>query len=166
GQAYADVDLRMILNPALRLFSETLVADIGVVIRNGELNDFEPIKKLDKYLDDESLNKVRFSDLRNEIHSEKKKIYIPKMEVLTNVTNLNISGTHTLDQQIDYRVVTPLRSYRKINLGEARAAIENNGTGQSKLFLKIAGTTDNYRVVYDTESVRKKISEDLKNEVT
>lgn len=166
GQAYADVDLRMILNPALRLFSETLVADIGVVIRNGELNDFEPIKKLDKYLDDESLNKVRFSDLRNEIHIEKKKIYIPKMEVLTNVTNLNISGTHTLDQQIDYRIVTPLRSYRKINLGEARAAIENNGTGQSKLFLKIAGTTDNYRVVYDTESVRKKISEDLKNEVT
>lgn len=166
GQAYADVDLRMVLDPALRLFSETLVADIGVVIRNGELNDFEPIKKLDKYLDDESLNKVRFSDLRNEIHIEKKKIYIPKMEVLTNVTNLNISGTHTLDQQIDYRVVTPLRSYRKINLGEARAAIEDNGAGQSKLFLKIAGTTDNYRVVYDTESVRKKISEDLKNEVT
>lgn len=166
GQAYADVDLRMILNPALRLFSETLVSDIGVVIRNGELNDFEPIKKLDKYLDDESLNKVRFSDLRNEIHIEQKKIYIPKMEVLTNVTNLSISGTHTLDQQIDYRIVTPLRSYRKINLGEARAAIENNGAGQSKLFLKIAGTTDNYRVVYDSESVRKKISEDLKNEVT
>lgn len=166
GQAYADVDLRMILNPALRLFSETLVSDIGVVIRNGELNEFEPIKKLDKYLDDESLNKVRFSDLRNEIHIEKKKIYIPKMEVLTNVTNLSISGTHTLDQQIDYRIVTPLRSYRKINLGEARTAIEDNGPGQSKLFLKIAGTTDNYRVVYDTESVRKKISEDLKNEVT
>lgn len=166
GQAYADVDLRMVLNPALRLFSETLVSDIGLVIRNGELNNFEPIKKLDKYLDDESLDKVRFSDLRNEIHIEQKKIYIPKMEVLTNVTNMQISGTHTLDQQIDYRVVTPLRSYRKINLGEARTAIEDNGRGQSKLFLKIAGTTDNYRVVYDAESVRKKISEDLKNEVT
>src|SRR5690606_19793800 len=93
-------------------------------------------------------------------------IYIPKMEVLTNVTNMQISGTHTLDQQIDYRIVTPLRSYRKINLGEARTAIEDNGRGQSKLFLKIAGTTDNYRVVYDAESVRKKISEDIKNEVT
>jgi hypothetical protein len=166
GQAYADVGLRMVLNPALRLFSETLVSDIGIVIRNGELNDFEPIKKLDKYLDDEGLDRVRFSDIRNEIHIENKKIYIPQMEVLTNVTNMRISGTHTLDQQIDYRIVTPLRSYRKINLGEARAAIEDTGNGQSKLFLKIAGTTDNYRVVYDTESVRKKIGEDIKNEIT
>jgi hypothetical protein len=88
------------------------------------------------------------------------------MDVLTNVTNMHISGTHTLDQQIDYRIVTPLRSYRKINLGEARTAIEDDGAGQSKLYLKIAGTTDNYRVVYDSESVRKKISEDIKNEVT
>ncbi|MDV3309456.1 MAG: hypothetical protein LOY03_11635 [Cyclobacteriaceae bacterium] len=166
GQAYADVDLRMVLNPALRLFSETLVSDIGIVIRNGELNDFEPIKKLDKYLDDEGLNRVRFSDIRNEIHIENKKIFIPQMEVLTNVTNMRISGTHTLDQQIDYRIVTPLRSYRKINLGEARSAIEDTGNGQSKLYLKIAGTTDNYRVVYDTESVRKKIGEDIKNEIT
>ncbi|HEY8510676.1 MAG TPA: AsmA-like C-terminal region-containing protein [Cyclobacteriaceae bacterium] len=166
GQAYADVDLRMVLNPALKLFSETLVSDIGIVIRNGELNDFEPIKKLDKYLDDEGLDRVRFSDIRNEIHIENKKIFIPQMEVLTNVTSMHISGTHTLDQQIDYRVVTPLRSYRKINLGEARAAIQDNGNGQSKLFLKIAGTTDNYRVVYDTESVRKKIGEDIKNEIT
>lgn len=166
GQAYADVDLSMVLNPALRLFSETLVSDIGIVIRNGELNDFEPIKKLDKYLDDEGLDRVRFSDIRNEIHIENKKIYIPQMEVLTNVTNMRISGTHTLDQQIDYRIVTPLRSYRKINLGEAKAAIEDNGNGQSKLYLKIAGTTDNYRVVYDTESVRKKIGEDIKNEIT
>src|SRR5690606_2226400 len=128
--------------------------------------DFEPIKKLDKYLDDEGLDRVRFSDIRNEIHIENKKIFIPQMEVLTNVTSMHISGTHTLDQQIDYRVVTPLRSYRKINLGEARAAIQDNGNGQSKLFLKIAGTTKNYRVVYDTESVRKKIGEDIKNEIT
>jgi AsmA-like C-terminal region/AsmA family/Protein of unknown function len=165
GQGYADVDLEMVLNPALRLFSETLVSDIGLIIKNGELNNFEPIKKLDKYLDDEGLDRVRFSDLKNEIHIEKKKIYIPQMEVRTNVTNMHISGTHTLDQQIDYRIVTPLRSYRKINLGEAKSAIEEQADGQSKLYLRIAGTTDNYRVVYDAESVKKKIASDLKQQV-
>ena len=164
GQAYADVNMEMALNQNLKLFSETLIADIGVVIRNGELNNFEPIKKLGKYLDDEGLSKVRFSDLKNEIHIERKTIYLPQMEVRTNVTNLNISGTHTLDQRIDYRVVAPLRSYKKINLGEAGNAVEN-GEGQSKLFLKVIGTTDDYRVMYDTESVKKKISNDLKQEV-
>jgi hypothetical protein len=164
GQAYADVNMEMALNQNLRLFSETLIADIGVIIKNGELNNFEPIKKLDKYLDDDGLNKVRFSDLKNEVHIEKKTIYIPQMEVRTNITNLNISGTHTLDQRIDYRVVTPLRSYKKINIGEAGNALENN-EGQSKLYLKVFGTTDNYKVMYDTESVKKKIATDLKQEV-
>ena len=37
--------------------------------------------------------------------------------------------------------------------------------GRSKLFLKIIGTTDNYRVLYDTEAVKKKIIADLKKEV-
>jgi hypothetical protein len=37
--------------------------------------------------------------------------------------------------------------------------------GQMKLFLKITGTTDNYRIQYDTEAARKKIAGDLKKEV-
>lgn len=165
GQAYADVNLEMVLNPSLKLFSETLVSDISVVIKNGELNNFEPMQKLDKYLDDKGLNSVRFSDLKNDIHIEKKTIYIPQMEVRTNVTNIRISGTHTFNQQIDYRVVAPLRSYKKINLGEAGNAVEDTGEGHSKIYLKIIGTTDNYRVVYDTEAVKKKIISDLKQEV-
>ncbi|MDH5248929.1 MAG: hypothetical protein OEW40_08015, partial [Cyclobacteriaceae bacterium] len=53
----------------------------------------------------------------------------------------------------------------KINSEEAKGALEEDGTGQTKLFLKIIGTTDDYRVVYDTEAVKKKIAADLKNEV-
>jgi hypothetical protein len=34
-----------------------------------------------------------------------------------------------------------------------------------KLYLKITGTTDDYRVQYDTEAVKKKIVSDLKKEV-
>ena len=33
------------------------------------------------------------------------------------------------------------------------------------MFLKITGTTDDYRVSYDTQAVRKKIAADLKREV-
>lgn len=165
GRAVADVTMEMTLNPSLKLFSETLIADIRVAIKGGELNDFDPLRKLNKYLDDDELHHVRFSDLANDIHIEKKTIYIPQMEVRTNVTNMLISGTHTFDQQIDYRVVAPLRSYKKINLSEAGSAIESDSKGQSKIYLKIQGTTDNYRVTYDVDAVRKKIATDLKNEV-
>lgn len=164
GQADAEVMMDVVLNQNLRMFPETLVADISATIRNGELNQFEPMKKLDRYLDDEGLNAIRFADLKNEIHIEKKTIYIPQMEVKTNVSVMQISGTHQFDQRIEYRIVTPLNSKRKINMTEATGAIEEM-EGRSKLFLKITGTTDDYRVQYDTEAVKRKIASDLKKEV-
>ncbi|MBX2964518.1 MAG: hypothetical protein KF845_00130 [Cyclobacteriaceae bacterium] len=164
GKAFADVTLDMTLNQNLKLFQETLVADISATIKNGELNNFEPLKSLNKFLDDESLSALRFADLKNDIHIENKTVYIPMMEVRSNATVLQISGTHRFDQRIDYRVVTPLNNRRKIDINEAAGAIEEM-EGRAKLFLKIVGTTDNYRVLYDTEAVKKKIISDLKKEV-
>lgn len=164
GKVQADVNLEMALKPDLTLFPETLIADISAVIKQGELNNFEPLQKLKKYVNDDGLNQLRFSDLKNEIHIESKTVYIPQMEVRTNVSSLRISGTHTFDQHIDYRIITPLRRDKNIDL-EAKDAVEADGTGQSKLYLKIVGTTDNYKVMYDTEAVKKKIITDLKDEV-
>ncbi len=164
GKAFADVTLELTLNQNLKLFQETLVSDISANIKNGELNHFEPLKNLSKYLDDEGLSALRFADLKNEIHIENKTVYIPQMEVRSNVTVLQISGTHTFDQRIDYRIVTPLNNKRKIDINEAGRAIEEM-EGRAKLYLKITGTTDDYRVQYDTEAVKMKIVSDLKKEV-
>lgn len=164
GKAFADVALELTLNQNLKLFPETLVADITANIKNGELNQFEPLKRLNRYLDDEGLNALRFAELKNEIHIENKTVYIPQMEVRSNVTVLQISGTHTFDQHIDYRIVTPLNNRRKIDITEASGAIEEM-EGRAKLYLKITGTTEDYRVQYDTEAVKKKIISDLKKEV-
>ena len=165
GQTTAEVNLEMTLNPNLRLFQETLTGDITASIKNGELNNFEPMKKLNRFLNDEGLSHLRFSELKNDIHIENKTIYIPQMEVRTNVTSLRLSGTHTFDQRIDYHIVAPLINNKNVNYQEAKSALEQDGEGQTKIFLKIVGTTDEYRVAYDTEAVKKKIASDLKNEV-
>src|SRR5690606_24153806 len=155
----ADVNLEMTLNQNLRLFPETLVADIGISIARGELNNFDPLRKLERYLGDEGLDRLRFSELKNDIHIENKTIYLPQMEVRSNVTDIRISGTHTFDQRINYRLVTPLRPKRFVEAA-ADGAIEHDSQGNSRLFLKITGTTDNYRILYDTEAVKKKIAND------
>lgn len=165
GQTSADVSLEMVLNQNLKLFSETLIGDISASIKNGELNNFEPMKKLKRYLNDEGLSKMRFSDIKNDIHIEKKTIYIPQMEVRTNVTTIKVSGTHTFDQLIDYHIIAPLRNNKNINYQEAKGALEEDGSGQTKLLLRITGTTDDYRISYDAEAARKKIASDLKKEV-
>lgn len=165
GQTYADVELELALNQNLKLYQETLVSDITASIKNGELNNFEPMKKLNRFLNDEGLSRLRFSDIKNDIHIENKTIYMPQMEVRTNVTSIKVSGTHTFDQRIDYRIIAPLRNNKNISTAEAKAALQEDGSGQSKMFLKIVGTTDDYKILYDTESVKKKIASDLKKEV-
>ncbi|MBK7650593.1 MAG: hypothetical protein IPJ20_07400 [Flammeovirgaceae bacterium] len=87
------------------------------------------------------------------------------MEVKTNVTTIQVSGTHQFDQHIDYRVIAPLRNKNKIDPDEAFGAVEEDGTGKAKIFLKITGTTDKYEVSYDKAAVKKKIVSDLKKEV-
>ena len=165
GQAFASIELEMALNEKLNLISPTLISDISVTVKNGELNNFEPMKKLNKYLDDEGLGKLRFADLKNDIHIENKTIYIPQMEIKTNVTTIQLSGTHTFDQHIDYRVIAPLRNKNKIDPDEAFGAVEDDGVGKAKIFLKITGTTDKYTISYDKDAVKKKIANDLKKEV-
>lgn len=164
GQANADVSLEMGLNEKLKLYSETLTADISALIKNGELNNFEPMQKLNRYIDDQTLNQLRFADLKNDIHVEKGKIYIPQMEIHSNASNITLSGTHSFDQSIDYRVVAPLRNKKKIDPDEAFGAIEETSGGQTRIFLKIIGTTDNYEVKLDKEATKKKIISDLKKE--
>ena len=165
GQVFADVSLEATLNVALHMFPETLIADASATIKNGELNNFEPLQKLNKYLDDAGLSKLRFADLKNDIHIENKTVYIPQMEIKSNATTIQLSGTHGFDQQIDYRVIAPLRSKNKIDPDEAFGAIEQDTKGQSKIFLKIIGTTSQYEMSYDKGAVKKKIGADIKKEV-
>jgi hypothetical protein len=164
GQAYAEVMMDMKLKPDLTLFAETLTADITATIKNGELNHFEPLQKLSRYIGDANLSALRFADLKNDIHIERSTVYIPQMEVVSSATVMQISGTHRFDQQIDYRIVVPLQNNRTVNLEEAAGAIEEL-EGRPKLFLKITGTTSNYSVQYDTDAVKRKIVTDLKREV-
>jgi hypothetical protein len=164
GETNATVSFEMSLDEKLKLFSETLTADINALIKNGELNNFEPMQKLNKYVDDETLNHLRFADLKNDIHIENKTIYIPQMEVRSNASTIVVSGTHSFDQHIDYRVIAPLRNKKKIDPDEAFGAVEESG-GQTKVFLKIIGTTDKYDVKLDKQATKQKIVSDLKKEV-
>jgi len=165
GQATADITTEMNFNENLKLYPETLVADISVTIKHGELNNFDPMKSLSRYLDDEGLAKLRFGDLKNDIHIEKKVIIVPQMEINSNVTTIQLSGTHNFDGHIDYRVTAPLRNKKKIDPDEAFGAVEDDGSGKAKIFLKITGTTDDYDVSYDKQALKKKIATDLKKEV-
>ena len=164
GQVYANVTSSLDFDRYLNLNVNSFLTETSFSIRNGELNNFEPMQKLSRYLGGQPLDHLMFSDLENRIVIEEQTVYLPEMEVRSNVTNISIKGTHTFDQKINYSIKVPLNRNIKPDKDEAFGAIENDGTGRAMLFLTIKGTTEDYKIAYDTKSVRKKIIQDIKKE--
>ena len=161
GQLDADVNLFLNLNKNLILNSKSLVASIKTSITNGELNNFEPIMELSKFVEEESLANMRFSHMTNEIRIEDRKIYLPEMEIRSNVSNILISGTHTFDKDIDYHLSVPLKSF--IRISKKKGFTQSARSGMN-LLLKITGNTSDYAISYDTQALKEKFISNFSDE--
>ncbi len=164
GQFYANIKTRQAFNKNLKWYPNSLVAEVESSIKNGELNKFEPMKRVAKYVRRESLDHLRFSEIKNNIHIENQIIRIPPMEVSSNVRTIKVEGTHTFGQIIKYDLKIPIRNPDKRDKDEAFGAIEEDGKGNTNLFLTIVGSTSDYQVVYNTRKVKQKIKQDIKKE--
>jgi len=165
GVVNAHINNFVNFDQSLNVNPSSIRADINTTIIKGELNDFEPMQKLAKYIDGDKLDRLKFAELANDIHVENQIIYLPSMQVNSNVTNITIGGTHTFDQHIDYSVVAPFNNKKKKDKDEAFGAIETSQTGQTKVFLKITGTTSDYKISFDKSAFKKEVIGDLKREV-
>lgn len=166
GQFTGQLNCSFTMSKNLDIKTETVVATIDATIKNGELNNFEPMKKLARFINEKELENIRFSELKNKLIIENNKITIPEMEIKSSISNISVMGTHSFNQEMDYKLAVPIKDFKKKHPDNDAAfgAIEEDNKGHSKLFLTIKGTTDNYKIAYDTKRTGKKIKEDLKKE--
>ncbi len=167
GKADVLVDFSTSLRNDYTVNQESVEAVADIEIRNGELNDFEPLQALSRFLDADELSNVRFATLNNRIEISKRTIFIPKMEIKSSAMDLIGYGTHTFDNQIDYHVnmlLADVLKARRKKQTDLTKYVEDDGYGKPRLFLKMTGPIDDPLVQYDTKAVRSKIADDLKNE--
>ncbi|MCZ6694646.1 MAG: hypothetical protein O6939_12135 [Bacteroidetes bacterium] len=156
GQINAIADIQTAFDRQWKFDGGKLAAEIDFIIVNGQLNDFAPIFKLSKYLNDEPLHRLRFSEIQNQVSIKDRVIYLPEMEVNTNVLSIKISGSHTFDQKIDYYIQAPLRRKKKDD--EEFTKLDPD---QTKVYLAIRGTTDDYEVTVDKKATFKEIKQNI-----
>lgn len=140
----------------------------GIIeITKGRLKNYQTLESLSKFVDLNELKDIRFSDLKNTILIENETITIPNMKIVNNALNLEISGTHTFDNVLDYHM--------KIYLSDLIAAkhdfvkrkkekkVEEEKGGLSA-YLHIHGPADKLEFNYDKKKVSQKIKQEAKNE--
>ena len=170
GTVDADLFFSAHWDDRLNICWESMETTARLKVENGRLVNYQPMITLSDFLRTSDLSDVSFSTLENEVHIKDRLILIPDMTIQSSALDLQLSGRHSFDNEVDYRLQVLLsdllgsqhRSRR--NPQEQYGEIMDDGLGRTTLFLKITGTTREPVLGYDYAGVRDKLRDDLREE--
>ncbi len=170
GVATAKIQFAAELSPELEINMDKLYAGLDMSIEDGELNNVESMKSLSRFIDLKELENIRFATFKNQLEIRNQVITIPKMELKSNALNLFVSGTHTFENEINYKIKLSLnellakKAKRAKKQNDEFGEIEDDGLGRTNIFLSMTGTVYNPIIKYDSKSAIQNVKQDLKVE--
>ncbi len=169
GKTSTTIEFASIFDKNLKVKKEKIYVLADVKIKNGELINYKPVLALSKYIEVEELEHIKFKSLETQIEIKDETVHIPKTEIKSNALDLTFSGTHSFNNDIDYRFKVLMsdvlwgKSKNKTKNSEF-GYIEDDGLGRTSLFLHMTGTIEDYKISYDTKGLKESFKEDFKKE--
>jgi hypothetical protein len=150
----------VLVHPDLTPQIDQSTAELDVDIRNGALMNFAPMQAMASYFKDKNLNMVRFDTLRNVLTFKNGALSIPNMNINSSLGFMEISGTQSMDMQMEYYIRIPLKLVTSAGFSKLFGkkpeevdpsqvdAIEYRDMDKRVRFinLKISGTPSDYKV--------------------
>lgn len=166
GNISADVSLLMQVDNHLAILPSSIICDADVTVQNGELNNFETMKRIARFLDADNLDNIKFSEMRNHFLIFNEEIQIPDMTISSTAGKISFSGKHSFNGAIEYHVAYPVKNLKqeKVDSDAAFGALRSDPKGEMKLFLIVQGTTSDFKISYDKKKTGEKIKSDLQKE--
>ena len=177
GRLDADISFQALCDSMLNIQTASINSSIDLKISEGALVAFKPltsvadeIKKkpmLRLFISTDELRKrleiVRFATLENEITILNGVVSIPRMEIKSSALNINASGTHGLDNKIDYRLDFAFSDLLELKDRKEpyNEFVQRDDEGKTRIYLSMMGTAQDFEV----EVKRTDISKSVKTEV-
>ena len=137
-----------------------------ITISNGKLMGMNKIEKLSKWLKLDQVKSIDFKTLKNKIEISDGCVKIPKMDVLSNVVNMQLSGEHYFAGNFTYWMkinFSQVLSRRFLN-SSTKNDNEHATDGSINLYLKLFGNNNNYEVKLDKKTSFEKIRGNIQAE--
>ena len=169
GSISGDCTFSASFDSTFTIHKESILSENSVSINNGELNSYDPLLALSRFIEVEELQNIQFETLENNILIKDSRVIIPSMEIHTNALNMSASGIHEFNNHYDYRLRLRLS---ELLYNKSRGARDNEFTMASDdsdtrvLFLKITNDGSGAQVEMDREKTAEKIRNDLNQEKT
>lgn len=168
GLLSASIDFSGTWDKFLEPDLNSMKATSDLQIEQGRLVDFKPLESLAKFVDINDLKSIKFSSLQSRVEISKSIITIPKTAIKNSALNIDLWGTHSFNNEIDYHIQLLIGEYlnkkRKHDADDEFGLVENDPENRRSAFILMTGTVDKPVIKYDRKGMKQKIKEDIKNE--
>ncbi len=102
------------LDNAGKVIPYSTTGTVDFSLKNGTLNDFEPIKKIQKFIfKKRDFDNIRFAEIKNKFDIKNGDIKIPRMEIQSSVLTLFAEGIYSTQNASDISIQVPLSNLKK-----------------------------------------------------
>lgn len=168
GIGSAKYTLTLDLLDGFNLDPESVFADVEFTIKDGALKNVPILQDmggfiknnliLKKALDTEKLTpalaNLQLSSLANKITLKSGKLNIPKMQVKSNALDINISGSHSLDNELDYHFDFRLQDILMRKKGNEFGYFVEDPKAGTQVFIQLKGTPENPKFSFDKDKAK------------
>ena len=175
GNCNAHLILKGSLNADMTTDLQSLYGEGNLELPAGEMKDFGPMDKLTQSLDIASLKDIPLKDIKADFTFKAGKVEVSPFLVLTKDIGMEIGGSHSFDQALDYNINLKVP---RSQLGSKGNMFVKNVVKQAadkgipvklkdavSMNVKMGGTINNPDVKPDMNAVVDHAASDLKKEV-
>ncbi len=143
----------------------TLKTEFQATITQGRLIKFEPFQAMGNFFDRNDLSDLKFNTLKNKIQISGGIIAIPQMDIASQLMTVRLEGTHTFENEMNYRIRVPLTALRGKDSDEKFGEIYKDESRDGYIHLTMKGKPGGLQIAIDRQATKSRIKEGLKKEM-
>ena len=137
GKVSAKVKANMMLDDNGQVLPSSIRSVVDFSLKNGALNNFEPIKKLQNILfKNRDFENIRFAELKDKLEINSGEIKINRMEIQSSVLSMFVEGVFSNRGKTDISIQVPLNNLKKRGVDYVPENSGTAGKGGKSLFVR------------------------------
>jgi hypothetical protein len=114
GKLSTDIEASMKIDNDGHVIPSTIVSQVDFSLKDGALNNYEPIKKLQRLIfKNRNFDNIRFAELKNRLEISNQEVKINRMEIQSSVMSIFIEGVYNKKGTTDLSIQVPLSNLKK-----------------------------------------------------